>query len=398
MKRTILRPTFYNSFKCIGSECESTCCKGWRVNIDKETYQNYENLKPSPLKNKLLQSIELSSNESEYDYASFKMQKKACPLLTKEGLCSIHKDLGESYLCYTCSMYPRTVTKVKDVLEFSFEFSCPEAAKIALSQVNGIEFEIVDEEPGKILVKPLKLSVDKDNSLSYLLDIRNFVIFILQERSLSIEERLMLLGLFFEQLDEAAPSETLVIINSFTNELKNGDIKQILDIKYSSELFVMIGSEILLEFSKLKFSTTRFANFCFNSIMSYVDDEKCSISDIAQVYEYGKKTYYDELMSEYDYMLENYLVMIIYSKVFPYGFKTYISAYKTLVIRYLLFKLMLVGNALYNEKMTVEDVYSYTYSSYKEMEHGNTLIKLILRIFNKYEVNELNKLFSLIKG
>ena len=36
-------------FKCIGGECEDTCCAGWSVSIDKKTYKKYTNLNTSEL-------------------------------------------------------------------------------------------------------------------------------------------------------------------------------------------------------------------------------------------------------------------------------------------------------------------------------------------------------------
>ena len=39
--RTILQPQYVAKFQCIGPACEDSCCIGWRVQIDKDTYQNY---------------------------------------------------------------------------------------------------------------------------------------------------------------------------------------------------------------------------------------------------------------------------------------------------------------------------------------------------------------------
>lgn len=398
MKKEILRPTFYQSFQCIASDCEDTCCKGWRINIDERTYQKYRNLKPSPIKTKLLDAIELSEKKSKYDYANFKVSKNPCRMLSENGLCEIHKELGPSYLCYTCSMYPRSVVTINGEFEFSLDMSCPEVARMALSQANGIDFELVEDELGDVLAKSLILPISPDNYSYYLLDVRNFVISILQERSLSIEDRLMFLGLFFEQLDEASPREIPLIIDAFMREIESEDIRELLNMTYDADLFAMIGAEILLDFSKVKFSTTRFRSFCLNSIMGYVEDEKCSISDIARNYQRGKEIYYDEFMKEYSYALENFLVMIVYTSIFPHGAKTYRSAFKTLVNRYLIFKLMLIGNALHNGKMTLDDVYNYAYSSYREIEHGGTIMKMVLKIINKYDINDLNKMCALIKG
>ena len=37
----MLVPQYVRKFACIGGACEDTCCQGWRVPIDKETYKKY---------------------------------------------------------------------------------------------------------------------------------------------------------------------------------------------------------------------------------------------------------------------------------------------------------------------------------------------------------------------
>lgn len=36
-------PSYFKDFKCIASECEDTCCAGWEIVIDQETYNCYQN-------------------------------------------------------------------------------------------------------------------------------------------------------------------------------------------------------------------------------------------------------------------------------------------------------------------------------------------------------------------
>ena len=33
---------FFDSFVCSGSACKNTCCSGWDIALDKETYDFYE--------------------------------------------------------------------------------------------------------------------------------------------------------------------------------------------------------------------------------------------------------------------------------------------------------------------------------------------------------------------
>ena len=34
-------PEYIQDFRCIGKDCIDSCCVGWNINIDKETYKKY---------------------------------------------------------------------------------------------------------------------------------------------------------------------------------------------------------------------------------------------------------------------------------------------------------------------------------------------------------------------
>lgn len=44
--------------------------------------------------------------------------------MLEDGLCSIHKELGEEFLCNTCAIYPRSLTQVGGIKEKSLTLSC----------------------------------------------------------------------------------------------------------------------------------------------------------------------------------------------------------------------------------------------------------------------------------
>ena len=50
-------PSYYKEFNCIASDCEDTCCSGWDVVIDQETYEGYQVMEGSfgeKLRNKMV--------------------------------------------------------------------------------------------------------------------------------------------------------------------------------------------------------------------------------------------------------------------------------------------------------------------------------------------------------
>ena len=96
-------PFYYNEFGCITSKCKDNCCiGGWEIDIDDETYERYNNM-TGELKHKILDSI--TQNEDE-EYC-FKLCDGKCPMLDDNGLCEIHKNLGEDYLGVVCKQFPR---------------------------------------------------------------------------------------------------------------------------------------------------------------------------------------------------------------------------------------------------------------------------------------------------
>ena len=125
-----LQPSYYETFRCVGSVCEDTCCRGWRVPVDKETYEKYRACSHPELGHKLHTLVSISpTRNSDDSYAEIKLDHAVCPFLT-EGLCEVHAKLGEEYLCKNCATYPRVMYNVDGVLEQSLDLSCPEAARL----------------------------------------------------------------------------------------------------------------------------------------------------------------------------------------------------------------------------------------------------------------------------
>ena len=126
-----LRPQYAKAFRCIGSECEDTCCRGWEVPIDKPTYEKY---KSTPgLQPVLQQLVLITSNPTDSHHAHIQLTPSfTCPFLAADRLCSIQKKHGEDYLSVACSTYPRVTRRIDGLMEKALLLSCPEAARLVL--------------------------------------------------------------------------------------------------------------------------------------------------------------------------------------------------------------------------------------------------------------------------
>ena len=52
----IFAPDYYNKFKCIANRCKHSCCIGWEIDIDDETFEYYEDI-DSDFGNRLRENI-----------------------------------------------------------------------------------------------------------------------------------------------------------------------------------------------------------------------------------------------------------------------------------------------------------------------------------------------------
>ena len=119
-------PKYYQNFKCIADRCEHSCCIGWEIDIDADTYEKYKTLKGA-YGSVIAQSI------STEDTPHFKLEKgDRCPHLDQRGLCKIILHEGEDCLCQICREHPRFYNYTK-VAEVGIGMSCMEAARVVLT-------------------------------------------------------------------------------------------------------------------------------------------------------------------------------------------------------------------------------------------------------------------------
>jgi len=103
--RSSLQTRSYHAFRCIGADCEDTCCIGWIVNIDKVTYDAYQCCEDPELGPHLHELVTISAaSTSDDNHARITLSGPGCPFLS-EGLCAIQKKLGEQYLSTVCARY-----------------------------------------------------------------------------------------------------------------------------------------------------------------------------------------------------------------------------------------------------------------------------------------------------
>lgn len=124
----IVEPKYYRSFHCIASACPDSCCKEWEVDVDPESAAHYRTL-PGGLGDCLRQVLRDTD-----DGTVMTIQNGRCPMWRQDGLCRIQAELGHDALCSVCRRFPRLDHDYGDLLERDLELSCPEAARLILTE------------------------------------------------------------------------------------------------------------------------------------------------------------------------------------------------------------------------------------------------------------------------
>lgn len=136
----ILRvPSYYKTFQCIADKCEHSCCIGWEIDIDEDSYDYYMGIEGAFGERLKEQTV------TEDEEHSFVLRKNGwCPFLDQNKLCDIYSELGEEALCEVCTEYPRFVVEYGDVREKSLSVSCEEVGRIIFSDEGKMSYEDIE--------------------------------------------------------------------------------------------------------------------------------------------------------------------------------------------------------------------------------------------------------------
>jgi lysine-N-methylase len=136
-------PSYYKQFACIASDCPDSCCHEWDVQVDADSARKYRAME-GPLGDALREHLYDEAGETYLRNVAGR-----CPMWRKDGLCRIQAEQGHDALCNVCRQFPRLRHDYGDFVELGLELSCPEAARIILTEKSEWVTETVPggEEP-----------------------------------------------------------------------------------------------------------------------------------------------------------------------------------------------------------------------------------------------------------
>ncbi|MBQ3133921.1 MAG: flagellin lysine-N-methylase [Clostridia bacterium] len=132
-----VKPQYTTAFRCIASRCRHSCCVGWEIEVDAAAQARYAAV-DGPIRERLATHI--------VDGQFALTPDERCPFLNENGLCDIITELGEAALCQICADHPRFRHFYTDRVEEGLGLCCEEAARLLLSDSNGMSLLVEGEE------------------------------------------------------------------------------------------------------------------------------------------------------------------------------------------------------------------------------------------------------------
>ena len=174
----ILRmPDYCSDFRCTADKCTDNCCIGWEIDIDDKTLSHYLSVK-GDFGRRLKENINFG------EASSFKLlENDRCPFLNDRNLCDIFTELGEEHLCQICTDHPRYFEWFKGVKEGGTGLGCEESARIIITQDKKFSFT-------ETVIPDDDCEDYSDVLYDFLYKAREIIITYLQDRDLSVDERI----------------------------------------------------------------------------------------------------------------------------------------------------------------------------------------------------------------
>lgn len=202
-------PRYVERFRCVGGVCPDTCCAGWSVYLDRETYALYESVTQEPLRTRIQQCVSPAERGDALRFGKivFASDGATCGMRTTDGLCAIQAELGEGALSNVCDVFPRMTCRFGSRIEQSLSFSCPEALRLALETPDAMawcEAEIPVRPETLIDVPPVA-----GFELQTMQDMRLFTLQLMQTAEIPLLEKLGVLGWICSRADELSAESRL---------------------------------------------------------------------------------------------------------------------------------------------------------------------------------------------
>ncbi len=359
----IRTPDYYDKFKCIDKKCTDTCCAGWEVDLDKASVEYYKSVE-GEFGERLKSVMVFEEGEDR-----FKLRPNGrCPFLNDENLCDLYIAFGEEKLCKTCTEHPRYMSEYGDLQEWGISISCPEAARIILSDKKTVSFNtVLNETPA-----PQYSNLDPQK---YVLAVRKRkeAYGMAQDRSKGIHERLRLI------LEEGIKVQ---------EELSKRVVNKSSDKKITKR-------QLILEWIT-HIHNYECVNPYWNELISSEEQFLLNLSDDREYDEYKRKfeEYYASSMYEYEQILVYFLYRYYVTCVFDVDL---LSKLKLAAMCIIMCETMAIDQYSRTGHFKLKDQIEIIHCFSRQFEHSDENAEAINHSFRNEEIFDIEHFLDYLR-
>ncbi|MGN0106587.1 MAG: flagellin lysine-N-methylase, partial [Hominilimicola sp.] len=137
----LFAPDYYNDFSCIAGKCRHSCCVGWEIDVDDETFEYYKSVSGG-LGERLNSGISIDSGTPHFVLS----EDERCPFLNKNNLCDIILNIGKDKLCQICADHPRYRNFFSDCTEIGLGLCCEAAGRLILARKQKTRLIVIEDD------------------------------------------------------------------------------------------------------------------------------------------------------------------------------------------------------------------------------------------------------------
>jgi len=132
-------PDYYTDFSCIAGACRHSCCRGWEIDIDKESLKRYRTVG-----GKIGKDIRAAISREGTPHFILREDER-CPFLREDGLCRMIVELGEDSLCDICAEHPRFYNEYSGAMDAGLGACCEEVSRLIVGGTQPTHYCVSDD-------------------------------------------------------------------------------------------------------------------------------------------------------------------------------------------------------------------------------------------------------------